>query len=250
MAVPYSHALVTGASSGIGRALCVQLAKAGVHVFAAARRQALLDALVKEVPGKITAITLDVADCDAAVEAIRKLDADCGGLDLIVANAGASPHHDDPPDAWETLKAPCHTNFCGAVATITAALPAMIARKRGHVAGVSSLASFGALPKAASYSAPKAGLSMFLDCLHQDLRGTGVAVTTIRPGFVATPHVASSPHPTPQMMTEERAAALIARRLPRRPRRIDFPEPLAFVTRLFGLLPEWLRALVLRGARS
>jgi NAD(P)-dependent dehydrogenase (short-subunit alcohol dehydrogenase family) len=242
----YRTALVTGASSGIGRALCLELARAGTHVYAAARRVELLEALAKEAPEKITPLALDVADCEATVARVRALDRACGGLELIVANAGASPQHDDPPNAWETVRAPCHTNFCGAAATLTAALPEMIARGRGHLVGVSSLASFGSLPGAASYSAPKAGLSMLLACMRLDLAGTGVSVTTVRPGFVATPHVASSRHPTPQMMSEARAAAIIVRRLPRRPARIDFPQPLAWVTRLFGAFPEWLRAPILR----
>ncbi|MCC6808140.1 MAG: SDR family NAD(P)-dependent oxidoreductase [Deltaproteobacteria bacterium] len=248
MVTPYRTALITGASSGIGRALCLELARAGVHVYAAARRVERLQALVAEAPaGQVTALVLDVADCETTVARIRALDNECGGLDLIVANAGASPAHDVPPDAWETLREPCHTNFCGAVATLTAVLPQMVARRRGHLVGVSSLASFGALPAAVAYSAPKAGLSMLLACLRLDLRGTGVAVTTVRPGFVSTPHVASSPHPVPQMMSEAAAAALIARRLPRRPERIDFPQPLAWTTRLFALLPEWLRGPILRG---
>jgi NAD(P)-dependent dehydrogenase (short-subunit alcohol dehydrogenase family) len=240
-------ALVTGASSGIGRELCLLLARQGTQVYAAARRVELLHALAAEAPG-ISPLMLDVSDCVAAAARIRALDAECGGLDLIIANAGASPSHDDPPEAWETLRVPCHTNFCGAVATLTAALPAMVERGRGHLVGISSLASLGALPGAAAYCAPKAGLSMLLACLRLDLRGTGVAVTTVRPGFVATPHVASSAHATPQMMSEKDAAALIVRRLARRPERIDFPQPLAWATRLFGALPHGLRARVLRWA--
>jgi NADP-dependent 3-hydroxy acid dehydrogenase YdfG len=236
--------LVTGASSGIGRALCVELAGKGLKVYAAARREAALRSLADEVPG-ITAMRLDVSDCEGTVAALRKLDAEVGGLDMIVANAGASPGVDDPPDAWETLREPCHTNFCGAIATLTAVLPQMVERKRGHLVGVSSLASVGALPKAVAYSSPKAGLSMALACLRADLRGTGVAVTTIRPGFVATPAVASAKHLLPQLISVEKAAKIIANKLLRRPNYIDFPQPFAWAARLFGWLPEWLRAPIL-----
>ncbi len=240
----YRTALVTGASSGIGRAICLALAREGTIVYAAARRDDLLQTLAKEAKG-ITPVVLDVSDCDAAVARIKALDAEAA-FELVIANAGASPRHDDPPAAWETLKAPCHTNFCGAVATLTAALPAMLARKRGHLVGISSLASFGSLPQSAAYASPKAGLSMFLRCLRLDLRGSGVSVTSVHPGFVATPHVASSTHPLPQMMSEASAAEIIVRRLKTKPARIDFPQPLAWITRAFAAMPEWLRALLLR----
>ena len=240
--------LITGASSGIGRALCVELARKGIKVYAAARREEALHSLAKEAPG-ITPMRLDVSDCEGTVVAIRKLDAEVGGLDMIVANAGASPGVDDPPDDWETLREPCHTNFCGAIATLTAVLPQMVERKRGHLVGVSSLASVGSLPKAVAYSAPKAGLSMALGCLRADLHGTGVAVTTVRPGFVSTPAVASAKHKLPQMISVEKAGAIIANKLMRRPNYIDFPQPFAWAARFFGWLPEWIRAPILRVMR-
>ncbi len=247
---PYGHALVTGASSGIGRALSKELASLGVTVYAVARREEALSALRAECPAeRLVPVPFDISRTDAWVERLRALDQEVGGFDLIVANAGASPAHDAVPWAWETLRDPCHTNFCAAVATLVATLPAMIGRKRGHLVGISSLASFGALPRAEAYVAPKAGLSAFLRCLRLDLRGLGVSVTAVHPGFVATPHVASSPHPTPQLVSLEAAGRLLARRLPKRPARIDFPQPFAFFARLFGALPGWLREPLLRLAR-
>jgi NADP-dependent 3-hydroxy acid dehydrogenase YdfG len=246
----YRHAVVTGASSGIGRALAKELAATGVTVYAVARREPeLLSLAAESAPGKIVPTPFDIGDTDEWVEKLRALDREVGGLDLVVANAGASPAHDAVPYAWETLRGPCHTNFLGAVATLSALLPDMIARKRGHLVGVSSLASFGPLPKSECYVAPKAGLSAFIGCLQMDTQGTGVSVTVVHPGFVATPHVSSSPHPTPQRVSVEYAGKLLCERLPKRPSRIDFPQPFAFFARLFGALPSWLRAPLLRLAR-
>jgi NAD(P)-dependent dehydrogenase (short-subunit alcohol dehydrogenase family) len=246
---PYRCALVTGASSGIGRALALELAAHGVEVVACARRHPALDELVATITargGKARAQVLDVADTVATVALLRRLDEELGGLDLIVANAGVGLVEGPPSLSWEALGPACHTNFTGAVATLTAVLPRMIERGRGHLVGISSLASFGALKDAAAYCAPKAGLSMFLDCLRLDLAPRGIAVTTVAPGFVRTPMIEGATHPMPQLVEPDRAARLIWRRLQHRPARIDFPQPLAFFTRLFGGLPRVLHDLFVR----
>lgn len=248
----WANALVTGASSGIGRALAIELGRLGVEVIVAARR---IDAL-EEVAGRIRiaggrarVLRLDVAEEDATVDAIRELDRDIGGLDLVVANAGVGAGDGSPSYAWETLRHAFHTNFCGAAATLTAALPAQVARGRGHVVGIGSLASYGALPESASYCAPKAGLSMLFDCLTLDLAGTGVAVTHVELGFVRTPMVAASRHPMPQIVDADTAARVIVRRLVKRPRRIVHPRALALATRGLAALPQRVREVIARRSR-
>lgn len=242
-------ALVTGASSGIGHALARELAAAGVHVFLGARREVPLRALADHIRargGAADVVLLDVSQADACVARVRQLDQDCGGLELVVANAGAGPRRREgaPSYQWEVLAEAFHTNFCGAAATLTAALPAMVARGRGHLVGISSLASFGALPDAASYCAPKAGLSMLLDCLRLDLAGSGVAVTAVHAGFVRTPMLEDT-HAQPQRLEPEAFATRVVARLARRPARIDIPQPLALGARLFAGLPARVRALAL-----
>ncbi len=261
---PWRTALITGASSGIGRALALELAGAGVHVILGARRRAKLQTLANEIQlrgGLAEVCALDVADTDACAATIRALDGE-RPIELVIANAGAGPRalDDDrdrdrdngsdaaPAYAWEVIEEAFHTNFCGAAVTLTAALPAMVARGRGHLVGISSLASFGALPAAASYCAPKAGLSMLLDCLRLDLADAGVAVTSVHAGFVRTPMLEAT-HALPQLLEPEVFAARVVRRLPARPDRIDIPQPLALGARLFARLPRRLRALALRRAR-
>jgi NAD(P)-dependent dehydrogenase (short-subunit alcohol dehydrogenase family) len=239
--------LITGASSGIGRALAVTLAAEGRVVVACARRADPLETLVREIEaagGQARKLVLDVSDGDATASAIRAVDEELGGLDMVIANAGVGPHAPDAPFpdtlSWESVRGPTTVNFV---------LPTMVARGRGHLVGISSLASFGPLPGSAAYCSPKAGLSMMLDCLRLDLRGTGVDVTLVRPGFVRTPMVAHSKLWMPMIMEPTAAAALIAARLPHAPATIDFPLPIALAARFGARIPRVIREkLAPRGA--
>ena len=250
MSVTYQTALITGASSGIGRALAERLARDGVTVILCARREALLREAADAIGahgGRARVEPLDVGDTERAVAAIRRIDAEVGGLDLVIANAGVGMAARSPVSyAWEAVAAPCHVNFCGAVATVTAALPAMVERRRGHVVGISSLAAYGALPGRAGYSAPKAGLSMFLECLRLDVAPYGVHVTAVHPGFVRTEMTARSRQPMPFLMDAAQAADVIVRALPKAPATIDFPLPLTLAARVGGALPRVLRDRLLR----
>jgi short-subunit dehydrogenase len=247
----YRNALITGASSGIGRALAERLALAGATVVLCARREALLRKVADDIAahgGTAIVEPLDVADTNDTVEAIRRIDADVGGLDLVIANAGVgmSARGAAPPYSWEAVAAPCHVNFCGAVATLTAVLSRMVERRRGHIVGISSLAAYGPIPGRGGYSAPKAGLSMLLECLRMDVAAHGVHVTAVHPGFVRTAMTARSRQPMPFVMDADAAADLIVRALPKAPATIDFPLPLALAARLGGVLPRALRDRLLR----
>lgn len=249
----WKHALVTGASSGIGRGLAERIAATGALVVLCARRERELGRVaegIERAGGHAKVAALDVGDTERTVAAIRALDEEVGGLDLVVANAGVGAPPPASPLAWETLRHPCHVNFCGAVATLTAVLPQMVARGRGHIVGVSSLASFGALPASGAYCAPKAGLSMLLECLRLDLLDTGVAATTIHAGFVRTAMVEHATFPMPMLMSVEEAVDLVMLELPKRPATIDFPRPLALAARVAAGLPRSLRELAARRQRA
>jgi short-subunit dehydrogenase len=248
----WESALVTGASSGIGRALAVELARGGVrHVVLLARRRTLLNQVAAEVRAEgaeATVEALDVGDGDRCAARVCEIDRALGGLDLVIANAGAGAGPGADPLAWDTLRAPLHVNLCGAAATLTGALANMVARGRGHLVGIGSLASYGPLPSAAAYCTPKAGLAMLLACLALDLASTGVAVTHVRLGFVRTAMVAHSTHPMPQLLEPDDAARRIVRRLRARPREIVLPRALGSAARVAALAPAAWRELAL-GAR-
>jgi short-subunit dehydrogenase len=236
--------LITGASRGLGRALAERLAAGGTHVVLAARDEVRLDGVARGIGqrgGRADVLVLDLADADGAVARIRGEDDRIGGFDLVIANAGAGPPSSDPQWTWESLREPCRVNFDGAIATLTAITDRMIARGGGHLVGMSSLAALGPLPGAAAYCTPKAGLDMLLACLRLDLRGTGVGVTTVRPGFVRTDMVKKTSFWMPQLLEPAGAADFIVERLAGAPDAIDFPRALALAARWGAKLPRGVR---------
>lgn len=240
----YRTALVTGASSGIGQALARRLASLGTEVVLSARREPELQQLAHAIAtagGRARVLPLDVADTERTVAAIRSIDDELGGLDLIIANAGIGVMQRAAKLTWESIAAMCQVNFTGAVATLTAVLPRMIERGRGHLVGISSLAARAPLPSFATYCATKAGLSMFLEGLRADLHGTGVKVTAIHPGFVRTPMTAHNRFPMPFLMDCDEAVDVIMQKLPDAPATIDFPLPLAAAVKLYAALPRPIR---------
>jgi short-subunit dehydrogenase len=247
--VSYRTALITGASSGIGRALSARIARDGAEVVLCARRRDELESLAKEIRdagGRAHAQVLDVANADATVETVRRWDRELGGLDLVIANAGIGGTLPGRKISWERVAPILAVNFHGAIATLTAALPEMLERNRGHLVGVSSLAAYKPLPASATYCATKCGLSMFLEALRFDLQETGVRVTTIHPGFVRTPMTDLNAFPMPFMVELEDAIDLIARRLPKAPATIDFPASLTAAIRVARMVPRPIWALASR----
>jgi NADP-dependent 3-hydroxy acid dehydrogenase YdfG len=234
-------ALVTGASSGIGRELAKAMARDGVEVALAARRTDLLEELANEIRGAggaARAVTIDVTDAGATQARLLEVDEEMGGLDLVVANAGVDRPRWSGKLRWvEDCEPVIAVNVSGMLATVTALLPRMVERKRGHVAATSSLAKHRGLPRFAVYAGSKAFVSNFLEALRIDLRGTGVAVTDIRPGFVTTPMTEGVKTPKPFVMDADAAAAVIWKGLRLRRRVVEFPWPLATALKSSKHLP-------------
>jgi NAD(P)-dependent dehydrogenase (short-subunit alcohol dehydrogenase family) len=243
--------LITGASSGIGRALALEYARGGARLALCARREAELEAVAVEVRalgGAALPIRLDVCDTAAVGEAVRRADHDLGGLDMVIANAGRGDTKLGTLLTWNDVGPVIDVNVRGAMATLVAAIPIFVAQQRGHLVGVSSLAGIRGLPTSAAYSASKAALSTFLESLRIDLARAGVRVTDVQPGFVATPMNEHAKHPMPLRWPVTRAARYIARRLERAPAVVAFPWPLVVATRFARVLPPWLYDWAMRHA--
>lgn len=243
MSNPYEKVLITGASSGIGRGMALWWAKRGATVWATARRTSNLEALAKEGGGKIIAVAMDVSKEAETVAKIQEIDDACGGLDLVIANAGVGGGTPAQLADWPRVEQVLRTNVMGAAATITAVLPRMVGRGRGHVAGVSSVAGYSGLGCYSSYNGSKAFLSVFLESLSIDLYGTPVKVTCIEPGFVVSEMTQKleGKAPMPFRATTEAAVEKFCTAILRGKRRFAWPT----VHALGSAALRWVPSMVL-----
>jgi short-subunit dehydrogenase len=233
-------AFVTGASSGIGRELSKRLAKEGVEVALSARREDQLRILEHEIVaegGRARVYPLNVANPEATTETLRRADRDMGGIDLVVANAGVNSHVWSGKLTYQDCADIIDVNVRGAIATLTALLPAMVERQRGHLVGMSSLAQYRGLPSSAAYCASKAFLSRFLEALRVDLDGSHVVVTDVRPGFVRTPLTAGSTLTMPFLVDLDEAVTEITNGIRTKAPIVAFPWQLASIVRAGTLVP-------------
>lgn len=231
--------LITGASSGIGRALAIQLARKGARVGLLARRAEVLKDVAETIQsygGGALALPADVTDAAAVRAAVRKLRERFGPIDVLVANAGISVNTFVPDLCEKKIADLMNVNVIGVVNSVAAVLPDMINRGSGHLVGNSSLAAYRGLPKTAAYCASKAAVSSFLEAIRIDLRGSGVDVTIIHPGFVKTPLITNIRR-TPYVMELDLAVKKIIRAIEKRKKRYSFPWQLATVARACKLMP-------------
>jgi short-subunit dehydrogenase len=243
-------AVVTGASSGIGWELARALAAQGARVGLVARRREALEQLAAEIGkggGTAAVAPADVADRAATVAAIHDVAARLGPVDLLVANAGVgAPTLLEPFNVAE-IERMFQVNTLGVVYAIEAVLPEMLRRGRGHLAAVSSLGAYKGLPGESAYCASKAAVNTFLEGLRVQLRGRGVAVTTVCPGFVRTPMTSVNEFSMPFVMGADEAARRIVRALGRRVKVFNFPWPTTRLMKLTRWLPDWVLARVMAG---
>jgi short-subunit dehydrogenase len=237
-------AIVTGAASGMGRALCRELAREGVRLGLLDRNTDGLASLAEELRANGTTcfqVAADVGDRRAVRAALADLAAALGTVDLLVACAGITGATLIDDLAIEQTEAILRVNFLGVVYAIDAVLPDMLARGSGHIVALSSLAGCRGMPFSAAYSASKAALATYLESLRPPLRRRGIAVTTVLPGFVRTPLMANAPvQPPMAMMEPETAARHILRAIRRRSRVYAFPWSTSLLLGVLRWLPAWL----------
>jgi len=183
---PGTRAVVTGASRGIGRAIAQALAARGATVGLAARSAPELQRLAAELPGTHHALPCDVALRASIATAIEDFAAAAGGLDLLVANAGIAHYEPVAEQDLDRIEDMTAVNWLGTVYTVKAALPLLLAQRRGHIVVMSSGAGLRGFPGAAAYGATKAAQRMFAESLRHELAGTGVSLTTVYPGEIRT----------------------------------------------------------------
>jgi len=181
-----TRALITGASKGIGRAFALELDRRGAALGLVARGREGLESLAAELSGDPVLLPADVSQRSEIEGAVAEFADRTGGLDLLVANAGIAhygPFADMPADLIEEM---VRVNGLGTVMTVKAGLDPMIDRGQGHIVVVSSGAALRSFPGAAVYGGTKAENAGFATALRHELSGTGVSLTTVYPGEVAT----------------------------------------------------------------
>jgi short-subunit dehydrogenase len=216
---------IVGASTGIGAALAVRLARSGARVALSARSRDKLDVLAKELPGSLV-LPLDVRDAQAQADAYASIAAAWGGVDVTVFNAGTySPMR---ADEFNLAHMDQHfaVNYHGVTNGLAAILPDYLKRAAEHpvIAIVSSVAGYRGLPRSLAYGPSKAALINLAETLYLDLSPRGIAVTLICPGFVDTPLTKQNDFKMPALISPEQAADEIVAGLARGEFEIHFPK--------------------------
>ena len=245
--------VITGASSGIGEALALRYAGAGARLGLLGRNRARLEQVCvacRRLGADVRTGAIDIR-ARAEIGAWLKDFDDTAPVDLVIANAGVMagrpPGADiEPSDAGHAV---VETNVLGVLNTVQPLLPKMIARGRGQIGIVGSLAGFVPLPDSPSYCASKSAVLAYGLSLRGLLRPHGIGVSVICPGYISTPMSRQESGWKPLEMSPERAAALVDRGLSRNQATIAFPFLMALLSRLGGVLPDHMRRWTIRPFR-
>ncbi|HKP82768.1 MAG TPA: SDR family NAD(P)-dependent oxidoreductase [Pyrinomonadaceae bacterium] len=239
--------MITGASSGIGRGIALEVASRGANVGLLARREELLNEIVagaKQRNVGAVAAAADVRDVKAVREAADRFRKELGPIDVMIANAGIGTSDHATRLTPEHAANVMGINVLGAVNSVAAVMPEMVERKQGRLVAISSLAAYRGLAKSAAYCASKAALSSYFESLRIDLRHTGVGVTIIYPGFIKTDLTAGRHAKMPYLMELEDAVKKIVSAIEREKKSYAFPWKLATIVRGCMLMPpkmyDWI----------
>jgi len=239
-------ALVTGASGGIGQATARELARQGASVVLAARRADLLDALASELGASgvdALSVPTDLTDSAQIERLVERALERFGKIDILVNNAGIGSSRSlakTPPDA---IRRELEINLVGAILLTRAILPGMLERKRGAIISIASVAGHVAVEPL--YSATKFGIRGFSYALRRQLRGSGVTVSVVSPGFIRTPMTRGNrlPMPGPEVVARKVAA------LVRKPKREVIVPGVYRIALWFERYLPWLVDLGVRSGR-
>ncbi|MFC1821351.1 SDR family oxidoreductase [Thermodesulfobacteriota bacterium] len=237
--------LITGASSGIGKALAFEFARRGYALALTARRLAELEKIKDEIQEKYPSPTveirlLDVMDYESVPGVLKEAAHALNGLNIVIANAGIGMGGKIGRSPFENARRTIETNLIGAMATVDAAVGYFLEKGSGHVVGISSVVGFRGMPGNSSYCASKAGLSNYLGALRAEVLRKNIDVTIIRPGYIDTPLNDMIPN-RPFLVPVERGAALMARAIEKKAKSATIPViPWKFIGFMLKVLPTSL----------
>jgi NAD(P)-dependent dehydrogenase (short-subunit alcohol dehydrogenase family) len=233
-------AWITGASSGIGRDVALELARRGWTVAASARRLPALEALTAAaagLAGRIVAYAVDVTDRDGMANTVNAIETVHGPIALCFLNAGVAPYTRAGALDVEAFRQVVEINIMGVVHGLAPVLERMGQRGRGQVAVTASVAGYGGLPKAAAYGSSKAAMIHMCEALKFDCDQLGITMQVVNPGFVDTPLTKKNDFPMPFMISQDVAARRVVDGFERSGFEITFPRRLAWLMKAINLLP-------------
>jgi len=231
--------LISGANSGLGRALAIAYSKPGVNLFLCARNLQKLQEvkeICRELKANVFIKSLDVRNEEESRSWIQKIEENYP-LDLIIANAGISAGTSGGIESAGQIAKIFDTNINGILNLINPAIEKMKLRKSGQIALISSLAGFRGLPSSPAYSASKSAVRVYGEALRGNLAEFGIKVNVVCPGYIKTPMTDVNNFFMPFLMSAEKAVKIIKKGIAKNKSRIAFPLPLYFVVWLATLLP-------------
>jgi hypothetical protein len=232
---------ITGANSGLGAALARLYAAQGRPLGLAARNPERLAALAAGLPAASACYPLDVTDAAALERAASDFIGRFGAPEIVIASAGVSAGTlTELPEDLPAFRRIMDINVYGMAASFAPFVAPMKAAGGGRLVGLASVAGIRGLPGAEAYSASKAAAIAYLESLRLELRGTGIRVVTIAPGYIATPMTAHNPYRMPFLIPADEAARRFARVIARGSSYAVIPWPMGIVAKLLRLLPNAL----------
>ena len=225
-----------GASEGLGRDVAIQLSSLGVEVVLSARNAERLRELAAELPGKSQVVPVDISDLSSVKAAAEE----AGEIDGVVFLAGV--YWPQSARQWnaEQVEAMCDINFTGAARVIGSVIGPMVERDEGHIVLTGSLSAFRGLPGAIGYAASKGGVQALAESMECDLRGSGVQVQIINPGYIRTRLTDKNTHAMPFIMEPEDAAREMVAFMGTHRFRKSFPRLFSLFFRASQFFPDWL----------
>jgi short-subunit dehydrogenase len=235
------HVVITGASGGLGVAIARRYAAAGATLGLIARRAQELDRFAATCAGTCATHAADVRDSAAMRAAAADFTSQHGVPDIVIANAGVSIGTlTEAPEDEQAFRDVFDINVIGMVNTFQPYIAPMRSRGGGVLVGIASVAGYRGLPGSGAYSASKAAAISYLESLRVELRGTGITVITLCPGYIVTAMTDKNPYWMPFIMTADEAANKIAVIIEKRKTYAVIPWQMAVVARLMHVLPRFL----------
>lgn len=244
------NVFITGASSGIGKALAQYYASQGATLGLVARRGELLAEIAATLPSTHAVYAADVRDEQAMQAAAQDFMRRYGTPDIVIANAGVSNGTlSNQPSDNLAFKAIFDINVLGMVHTFQPFISAMQAKRKScTLVGIASIAGIRGLPGAGAYSASKAAAINLLESMRVELKDAGIAVVTIAPGYIRTPMTDVNPYNMPFILDADIAAERMAKVIEQKRRFAVVPWQMGVIARIMRLLPAWLWDWALRNA--